>query len=251
MATTDSIATAVARAVRAERLRIVASLTRITGDWNLAEDCFQDAVERALERWHADGIPDNAAAWLTTAARHRALDVLWRRQTEHDKLRKVQALAELELTTDAGVAANRYGDDQLRLLFMCCHPALALPGRIALTLKTVTGLSTREVARAFLVSEATMGQRLLRVRNKIAHAGISFRSPEPHRLAERTADVLLVVYLLFNEGYAATEGETFRDELALEAIRLADLLTELLPDDDEVHALRALLCCQHARRALQ
>jgi RNA polymerase sigma-70 factor (ECF subfamily) len=246
--TTDPVATAVARAVRGERLRIVASLTRITGDWNLAEDSFQDAVERALERWSADGIPDNPAAWLTTSARHRALDVLRRRQTEHEKLRKVYALAELELTSDSG-DANRYGDDQLRLLFMCCHPALPLAGRVALTLKTVTGLSTREVARAFLVSEATMSQRLLRVRNKIAHAGITFRIPEPHRLAERTAGVLSVVYLLFNEGYAATEGETFRDELAIEAIRLADLLTELLPDDDEVHALRALLCCQHARRA--
>ena len=234
--------------MRSERLRIVASLTRITGDWNLAEDCFQDAVERALERWSTDGIPDNAAAWLTTSARHRALDVLRRRQTEHEKLRKVYELAELELSIDGG-DADRFGDDQLRLLFMCCHPALPLAGRVALTLKTVTGLSTREVARAFLVSEATMSQRLLRVRTKIAHAGISFRTPEPHRLAERTAGVLLVVYLLFNEGYATTAGETFRDELAIEAIRLADLLTELLPDDDEVHALRALLCCQHARRA--
>ena len=247
--TTDSVAAAVSRAVRAERLRIVASLTRITGDWNLAEDCFQDATERALERWSSDGIPDNPAAWLTTAARNRALDVLRRQQTEHDKLRMVHALAELEQPTDAGGDADRYGDDQLRLLFMCCHPALPLAGRVALTLKTVTGLSTREVARAFLVSEATMGQRLLRVRNKIVNAGITFRSPEPHRLADRTAGVLAVVYLLFNEGYAATGSEPLRDELALEAIRLADLLTELLPDDDEVHALRALLCFQNARRA--
>lgn len=247
--TTDSVMTAVARAVRVERLRIVASLTRITGDWNLAEDCFQDATERALERWTSDGIPDNAAAWLTTAARNRALDVLRRQHTEHDKLRKVHALAELEQTTDAGGDAGRYDDDQLRLLFMCCHPALPLAGRVALTLKTVTGLSTREVARAFLVSEATMSQRLLRVRNKIINAGISFRLPEPHRLPDRTADVLAVVYLLFNEGYAATGSETSRDELAIEAIRLADLLTELIPDDDEVHALRALLCFQNARRA--
>src|SRR4051794_9722096 len=238
---------AVARTVRAERLRIVATLTRITGDWNLAEDCFQDAIERALDRWATDGVPDNPAAWLTTAARNRAMDVLRRRQTEHDKLQKVHTLAKLEESPGDDDAEN-YIDDQLRLLFMCCHPALPLPGRVALTLKTVTGLSTREVARAFLVSEATMSQRLLRVRTKIANAGISFRTPPAHRLAERTAGVLSVVYLLFNEGYAATEGEPFRDELSLEAIRLADLLTELLPLDDEVHALRALLCFQNARR---
>jgi RNA polymerase sigma-70 factor (ECF subfamily) len=246
---TETPALVVARTVRADRLRIVATLTRITGDWNLAEDCFQDAIERALDRWQSDGVPDNPAAWITTAARNRALDVLRRRQTEHDKLQKVHTLARIGDSPDAGDDAENNIDDQLRLLFMCCHPALPLPGRVALTLKTVTGLSTREVARAFLVSEATMGQRLLRVRNKITNAGISFRLPPAHRMAERTAGVLSVVYLLFNEGYAATEGEPFRDELSLEAIRLADLLTELLPLDDEVHALRALLCFQNARRA--
>jgi len=245
----EATALAVSRATRTERLRIVATLTRITGDWNLAEDCFQDATERALERWATDGVPDNPAAWLTTAARNRALDVLRRRQTEHDKLEKVHALATLADTTDDNTGDGRFGDDQLRLLFMCCHPALPLSGRVALTLKTVTGLSTREVARAFLVSEDTMSQRLLRVRNKITNAGISFRTPPLHRIPERTAGVLSVIYLLFNEGYAATEGEPFRDELSLEAIRLADLLTKLLPRDAEVHALRALLCCQNARRA--
>src|SRR3954465_11336116 len=243
----DAAALAVTRTVRRERLRIVAMLTRITGDWNLAEDCFQDAVERALDRWATDGVPDNPAAWLTTVARNRALDVLRRRQTEHDKLQKVHTLPTLHESPDDD--AENEIDGQLRLLFMCCHPALPLAGRVALTLKTVTGLSTREVARAFLVSEATMGQRLLRVRNKITNAGISFRLPPAHRMAERTAGVLSVVYLLFNEGYAATEGEPFRDELSREAIRLADLLTELLPLDDEVHALRSLLCFQNARRA--
>src|SRR4051812_27530629 len=164
-------------------------MTRITGDWNLAEDCFQDAIERALDRWAADGVPDNPAAWITTAARNRALDVLRRRQTEHDKLEKVHTLAKLQ-EPDRDRGDEDYGDDQLRLLFMCCHPALPLPGRVALTLKTVTGLSTREVARAFLVSEATMSQRLLRVRNKITNAGISFRTPPAQRLAERTGGVL-------------------------------------------------------------
>jgi len=137
---TEAAAQAVSRTTRAERLRIVATLTRITGDWNLAEDSFQDATERALERWSTDGIPDNQGAWITTAARNRALDVLRRRQTEQDKLEKVHTLAELERSPGNDGDTDRYGDDQLRLLFMCCHPALPLAGRVALTLKTVTGL---------------------------------------------------------------------------------------------------------------
>jgi RNA polymerase sigma-70 factor (ECF subfamily) len=242
------VAAAVVEAVAAERLRIIATLTRVTGDWDLAEDCFSDGVERALTRWPRDGIPDNPAAWLTTTARRRALDVLRRRRTEDDKLTEVRALADRDPTQDGQAVAGPYDDDRLRLLFTCCHPALPLAGRVALTLKAVTGLSTREVARAFLLSEATMGQRLLRTRNKIAHAGISFRVPEPHRLAERTSAVLAVVYLLFNEGYSATEGDTLRTDLAREAVELAALVTELLPDDDEVHGLEALLRLQHARR---
>ncbi|WP_239000875.1 RNA polymerase sigma factor [Jiangella asiatica] len=240
---------AVANAVAAERLRIVASLVRITGDWELAEDCVQDAAARALERWPDDGVPANPAAWLTTAARRRAVDVLRRRQTEREKLRELHALSELERDVTGDDVPGPYGDDRLRMLFACCHPALPMAGRVALTLKSVAGLSTREIARAFLVSEATMGQRLLRTRNKIAHAGIGFRVPEPHRLAERTASVLAVIYLVFNEGYAATEGERFRDDLATEAIQLTALVSELLPGDDEVHGLRALLLLQNSRRA--
>ncbi len=232
-----------------ERLRIVATLIRITGDWELAEDCVQDAVERALSRWPEEGVPDNPAAWLTTTARRRALDVLRRRRTEQEKLREVQAMAELESGLEKGEDPSAYGDDRIKLLFACCHPALPLAGRVALTLKTVSGLSTREIARAFLVSEPTMGQRLLRTRNKIANAGISFRVPEPHRLAERTAGVMSVIYLVFNEGYAATEGETRRTDLAAEAVELAGLVAELLPEDDEVHGLRALLLLQHSRRS--
>jgi RNA polymerase sigma-70 factor (ECF subfamily) len=140
------------------------------------------------------------------------------------------------------------GDDRLALLFTCCHPALPLAGRVALTLKTVTGLSTREVARAFVVTEATMSKRLLRTKQKITNAGISFRMPPAHRLAERTTGVLAVVYLLFNEGYASTEGPTLRPDVASEAVRLAGLLAVLLPDDDEVAALHALLQLQHSRR---
>ncbi|HEY6077086.1 MAG TPA: sigma-70 family RNA polymerase sigma factor, partial [Gaiella sp.] len=206
----DAVAAAVDDAVAAERLRIVATLIRVTGEWELAEDCVQDAVERALTRWPRDGIPDNPAAWLTTTSRHRALDVLKRRRIEQDKLRELEALAE-------GAAApppsreEPWDDDQLGLLFACCHPALPMPGRVALTLKTVAGLSTQQIARAFLVSEATMGQRLLRTRTKIAHAGISLRVPEPHRLDERTAGVLAVIYLVFNEGYAPADDGAFRD----------------------------------------
>ncbi|WP_053203632.1 RNA polymerase sigma factor [Jiangella muralis] len=234
---------AVAGAVAAERLRIVAALIRVTGDFDLAEDCLQDAVERALERWPLDGVPDNPSAWLTTTARRRAVDVLRRRQTERAKLREAQALAELarDLTGDE---PGPYGDDRLKLLFTCCHPALPMAGRVALTLKSVAGLSTRQIARAFLVSEATMGQRLLRAKNKIEHAGIGFRVPESHRLAARTDAVLAVVYLIFTEGYAALD-----DDLAAEAVQLSGLVARLLPEDDEVLGLHALLLLQHARRA--
>ena len=173
--------------------------------------------------------------------------MLKRRRIEQDKLRELEALAE-------GAAASLpsqdepLDDDQLGLLFACCHPALPMPGRVALTLKTVAGLSTQQIARAFLVSEATMGQRLLRTRTKIAHAGISLRVPEPHRLEERTAGVLAVIYLVFNEGYAPADDGAFRDDLSEEALHLADLVALLLPGDDEVLSLRALLLLQHARR---
>jgi RNA polymerase sigma-70 factor (ECF subfamily) len=244
----DAVAAAVDQAVAAERLRIVATLIRVTGEWELAEDCVQDAVERALTRWPRDGIPDNPAAWLTTTSRRRALDVLKRRRIEQDKLRELETLAD-GAAASVPVANEPFDDDQLGLLFACCHPALPMPGRVALTLKTVAGLSTQQIARAFLVSEATMGQRLLRTRTKIAHAGISLRVPEPHRLDERTAGVLAVIYLVFNEGYAPTDDGAFRDDLSEEAVHLADLVALLLPGDDEVLSLRALLLLQHARRA--
>ena len=219
----DAVAAAVDEAVATERLRIVATLIRVTGEWELAEDCVQDAVESALTRWPRDGIPDNPAAWLTTTSRRRALDVLKRRRIEQHKLRELEALSE------GAAAAPPSGDgplddDRLRLLFACCHPALPIAGRVALTLRTVAGLTTQQIARAFLVSEATMGQRLLRTRTKIANAGISLRVPEPHRLAERTAGVLAVIYLVFNEGYSPTDDGGFRDDLAEEALYLADLV---------------------------
>ena len=240
----QDVTQALHEAVSTERLRIISTLIRVTGDWDLAEDCVQDAVERALRHWPADGVPRNPAAWLTTTARRRALDVLRRRQVERARLGELQSLLERAVPGEDREESDVFTDDRLGLLFACCHPALPMSGRVALTLKTVAGLSTREVARAFLVSEATMGQRLLRTKTKIAHTHISLRLPEPHRLPDRVAGVLAVIYLLFNEGYSATEGaDTLRNDLAEEAVRLADLVGQLLPDDGEVHGLRALCCC--------
>lgn len=213
---------------------MVASLIRITGDWDLAEDCVQDAVEKALLRWPEDGLPRSPAAWLTTAARNRALDILRRRQTERSKLQ------ECALMDDAG---TEY-DDRLRLIFTCCHPTIALEGRIALTLKIIAGLSTAEIARAFLVSESTTSQRLLRTKQKITHAGIPYRVPPAELLAERTDGVLAVLYLIFNEGYGRAE-----DHLSAEALRLCRLLVDLIPGDDEARGLPALMLLQLSRRS--
>ena len=248
MTVTDpEVAEAVGSAVRRARLAIVATLVRLTRDFDLAEDCLQDAVERALEHWPRDGIPATPEAWLTVTARRRALDVLRRRRTESGVLPRLYAESEDEVLPP-DEPASPYDDDRLKLLFACCHPALPLAGRVALTLKTVTGLSTREVARAFLVSEATMGQRLLRAKTKIAHAGIALRVPPADQLADRVSGVLAVVYLLFSEGYFATEGGPVREQLTREAIQLGLLLSELLPDDDEARSLVALMLLQDSRR---
>jgi RNA polymerase sigma-70 factor (ECF subfamily) len=224
--------------VAAERATLVATLIRLTGDWDLAEDCVQDAVERALARWPHDGLPRSPGAWLTTVARRRALDVLRRRQTERAK---VQEVAIMEDPVREG--SDPMSDDLLRLIFTCCHPALALENRVALTLKTVAGLSTTEIARAFLVSEATLSQRLLRTRRKIAHAGIPYRVPPDDLLAERTSGVLAVLYLIFNEGYGRADGH-----LSAEALRLTRLLVDLMPYEDEARGLLALVLLQEARR---
>ncbi|MET0772866.1 MAG: sigma-70 family RNA polymerase sigma factor [Candidatus Limnocylindrales bacterium] len=246
----DAVAVAVEEAVRRERLALVATLVRVTRDFDLAEDCVQDAAERALARWPEDGIPDNPAAWLSVAARRRALDVLKRRRVEHEKLEQVLTMTDpVDRDPTAVGTPGPYDDDRLRLLFACCHPALPLAGRVALTLKVVTGLSTREIARAFLVSEATMSQRLLRAKGKIEHAGIALRVPPADQLEDRIDAVLAVVYLLFSEGYSATEGEPLRDALAQEAISLGEVLVALMPHDDEARSLLALMLLQHSRRA--
>ncbi|AKU15099.1 RNA polymerase sigma factor [Luteipulveratus mongoliensis] len=236
MTASAAAAEAVATAVAAERPAIVATLIRMTQDWDLAEDSAQDAVEKALRTWPEEGLPRSPGAWLTTVARRRALDVLRRRQNERTKLQEAAMLED--------PAATQRSDDLLRLIFTCCHPALALDSRVALTLKTVAGLSTPEIARAFLLPEATLSQRLLRTKKKIAHAGIPYRVPDDDVLAERISGVLAVIYLIFNEGYTRQS-----DHLALESRRLARLLVDLMPTEDEARSLLALITFQIARRA--
>lgn len=232
--------------VRAQWPRILAWLMRTIGDWDLAEDCAQDAVERALRTWPRDGVPDNPGAWLTAVARRRALDVLRRRATESRALQACTAQAQAEAPTlDAG---GGFADDRLRLLFTCCHPLLTLQDRVALTLRSVCGLPTRDIARLLLVREAAMSQRLRRVRQQIVRSGLALEVPPADEVEERIGAVLAVIYLLFTQGYAVTVGDAVRDELAEEAITLAALLTCLLPREAEAHALRALILLQHARR---
>ncbi|MFI7284769.1 RNA polymerase sigma factor [Micromonospora chersina] len=221
--------------------RIVAALIRVTGDWTLAEDCAQEALAAALERWPRTGVPDNPGGWLMTAARNRAVDVLRRASVERRKLR------DLALLTDPAPAPPEGDvvDDRLRLIFTCCHPALALEARVALTLRTVAGVPTADIARAFLVTESTMTRRLTRAKARIAAAGVPYRVPTGPALVERLPGVLGVLYLLFTRGYDADGEPAF----AAEAIRLARLLHTLLPDQPETAGLLALFLLHHSRRA--
>ncbi|NUU30989.1 sigma-70 family RNA polymerase sigma factor [Arthrobacter sp. C9C5] len=251
-----TVRTAIESASAAETARIIATLIRVTGDWSLAEDCVQDAFARALVDWPERGIPANTGAWLTTVAKNRAIDRMRSAASEKRAVRELTILAELEELADeppGDPAADPAGDDdRLRLIYTCCHPALPLEARVALTLRTVAGLTTGEIARAFLVPEATMSKRLVRARGKIRDAGIPYRVPPPELISERTAGILSVLYLMFNEGYAATGGTTLiREPLVREAIRLNRLLIRLLngsPQEPEALGLLALMLFQHGRR---
>ena len=233
---------------RQERGRAVATLIRVLGDFDLAEDAVQEAFVQALQVWPSRGIPDNPGAWITTTARNRAIDRLRRERTLREKTETLTRLAELERLGGDETDMSGIPDDRLRLIFTCCHPALAMDARVALTLKTLGGLTTGEIARAFLVPEPTMAQRLVRAKRKIRDAAIPYRVPPAELLPERLEGVLATMYLVFNEGYGSTSGPLVRDELCAEAIRLARVVARLMPDEPEAQGLLALMLLHHARR---
>ena len=248
----DPISAAVERAFRDERAIVLATLIRQAGHFQLAEDAVQDAFEAAVTVWRRDGIPANPGAWITTAARRRAIDRLRRDRSVADRAERLAELTRLDARHEEPSMDDESAivDDRLRLVFTCCHPALEMPARAALTLRALGGLTTGEIARAFLVAEPTMGKRIVRAKRKIADARIPYRVPLDEELPDRVRGVLRVVYLIFNEGYAATEGDRLvREELCDEAIRLGELLCRLMPDDAEVWGLSALMLLHDARRA--
>ncbi|MES1248178.1 MAG: sigma-70 family RNA polymerase sigma factor [Actinomycetota bacterium] len=224
------------RAFRDERARCIAVLGRVLGDLDLAEDAVQDAFVRAMERWPRDGVPDNPAAWIVATARNRAIDRIRRERTLQDKIRLLEELP--------AAPEDVVPDERLGLIFACCHPALAADAQVALTLSLVGGLTTPEIARAFLVPEPTLAQRLVRAKRKIREAVIPLAAPADHTLPDRLRSVLAAVYLIFNAGY----GPPVRGDLCAEAIRLALLLATLMPDEAEVHGLHALVLLLDARR---
>lgn len=242
---------ALERSFRKDRRVVLATLVRLAGSFEVAEDALQEAVAAALEAWPRDGVPANPGGWLAVTARRRAIDRLRRDAAQVSRAENLAVLARLQgQEDDVPVEPDVLADDQLRLVFTCCHPALDLPARVALTLRAVGGLTTGEIARAFLVTEPTMGKRIVRAKRRIAEARIPYAVPVAEELPDRLAGVLRVVYLIFNEGYLASSGDSLvRADLTGEAIRLAGLVCELTGDEPEAWGLLALLQLTDARRA--
>ncbi len=234
---------------REESGRILATLIRLLGDFDLAEEMLQEAYAVALQKWPSEGTPANPRAWLISTARHKAIDRLRRDQRFERKAEEIAKTAEIAARPESDREEEMLGDDRLRLIFTCCHPSLPMEARVALTLRTVCGITTEEISRAFLVPVATMAQRLVRAKGKIREAGIPYRVPSSEELRDRLDGVLLVVYLIFNEGYLANSGDALiRRELCAEAMRLGRVLCGLLPRQPEAQALLGLMLLQDSRR---
>src|SRR5438552_5274402 len=237
------------RLFREEQGRAVATLIRVLRDFDLAEEAVQEAFAEALRTWPSRGVPSNPGAWITTTARNRAIDRLRRERGLRERTETLGRLAELEALGGDETDVSGIPDDRLRLIFTWCHPALEMEARVALTLRTLGGLTTGEIARAFLVAEPTMGKRIVRAKAKIRDAAIPYRVPPPELLPERLPGVLAVLYLVFNEGYTATSGSLVRVDLCNEAIRLTRVVVELMPEEAEAVGLLALMLLHHSRRS--